>query len=669
MSDDTLGLPETNDPFELLGVSSEVDARGLKRAYVKRLKVFRPDDNPEAFRRVRAAYEQARDLLSRAESSSSPSPEPPPSHPSDRSDPPAEVPDETPAVVTLEDWIQGLQTGTDLGPYASSFETSWIPALVGAGVLQWSVLRRQPDPDLAVWLYRAGIEAQGRSHEVGELLSELGSKEFQEDLIDIPELEPVVWQVLSYGLWDHPTQTQDLLETYPPRADDESIELHRLELALYVQAGWKTIEARAQPPSVFERLVRAGSFAAAEDDVLCEDVLKDMATHPTAWLETLDVAQREAPIVVHEVLRTADSWKEPDDRVWDELSPAEQSWLSNAVNKLDAALSKNVLNSGVTTLAGFMLLLSVLSFFRAGWWGFLPLGISAVLFLISMLILDRYLYRRVIRPYLLARFVEGGVPPDRVVEAITMNARWDDDMGRFTDEIAEDASLTVLAALYGIRRQRTEEYEEEGGEYDDTIPRAPELTGRCATHPDRESRHQCTSCQREMCEACTEIDPLVGSYCVSCRTEKLRAVRTQCLSVERSLRFLGAASILFGGLAALVAAVMLTAGNKEGGLALLAAAAYLVAGVGTLTRSSWARHPQMLTCGFSVLVFPLGTIWGLTGLFKLRDPKAQRIYSPAYAEVVGATPELSAGWLAYVIVALGGSLVALALLLGANALI
>jgi len=63
MSQAPAPLPESNDPFEILGVEPSVDAVELRRAYVRLIKVHRPDRHPDAFARVRKAYEEARGLL------------------------------------------------------------------------------------------------------------------------------------------------------------------------------------------------------------------------------------------------------------------------------------------------------------------------------------------------------------------------------------------------------------------------------------------------------------------------------------------------------------------------------------------------------------------------------------------------------------------------------
>lgn len=46
------------DPFELLGVNASIDERGLKRAYAKLIRQFKPEHHPQHFIRIREAFEQ-----------------------------------------------------------------------------------------------------------------------------------------------------------------------------------------------------------------------------------------------------------------------------------------------------------------------------------------------------------------------------------------------------------------------------------------------------------------------------------------------------------------------------------------------------------------------------------------------------------------------------------
>jgi hypothetical protein len=53
-------LPETEDPYELLGVARDADPPTVKKAYAKLVRVYRPDKSPREFQRVHQAFEIVR---------------------------------------------------------------------------------------------------------------------------------------------------------------------------------------------------------------------------------------------------------------------------------------------------------------------------------------------------------------------------------------------------------------------------------------------------------------------------------------------------------------------------------------------------------------------------------------------------------------------------------
>ena len=54
-------------PWELLGLDAEAEPRSIKRRYAQLLKQTRPDEDPEAFQRLREAYEWALDWAQRTQ--------------------------------------------------------------------------------------------------------------------------------------------------------------------------------------------------------------------------------------------------------------------------------------------------------------------------------------------------------------------------------------------------------------------------------------------------------------------------------------------------------------------------------------------------------------------------------------------------------------------------
>jgi hypothetical protein len=68
-----------NDPFELLGVSRNVNLTELRRAYTRLIRLYKPEHEPQKFRRIRDAYE-ALERVARAQAPTVP-PEPLPQPP------------------------------------------------------------------------------------------------------------------------------------------------------------------------------------------------------------------------------------------------------------------------------------------------------------------------------------------------------------------------------------------------------------------------------------------------------------------------------------------------------------------------------------------------------------------------------------------------------------
>ena len=59
-------LGKEEDPCAVLGISPEADAEEARRAYIALVRLHPPDRAPEAFERIRDAYEQVRDPKRRA---------------------------------------------------------------------------------------------------------------------------------------------------------------------------------------------------------------------------------------------------------------------------------------------------------------------------------------------------------------------------------------------------------------------------------------------------------------------------------------------------------------------------------------------------------------------------------------------------------------------------
>lgn len=91
------------DPYRVLGIARGAGAEEIRRAYFAKVREHPPERDPEAFKRIREAYDRIKSLEKRVESEVflmkelAPSFEPPPSAPTVR-------PSVDPAVVLL--WVE-----------------------------------------------------------------------------------------------------------------------------------------------------------------------------------------------------------------------------------------------------------------------------------------------------------------------------------------------------------------------------------------------------------------------------------------------------------------------------------------------------------------------------------------------------------------------------------
>ena len=53
------------DPYETLGISSDVDAATLRKRYLELVRQHSPEKSPQKFAQIREAYEQLRDPVER----------------------------------------------------------------------------------------------------------------------------------------------------------------------------------------------------------------------------------------------------------------------------------------------------------------------------------------------------------------------------------------------------------------------------------------------------------------------------------------------------------------------------------------------------------------------------------------------------------------------------
>ena len=247
-------LPKTDDPFVLLGVPPDADAKALRQAYAKLIRLYRPDCSPTQFQRVHAAYEDAKQRLAgdadaaalaklvRAARAAEPAPEP-----VSEAEPEPLEPDgdhgshdveaeakltelkrrvkanDTAGVAALLDELLGDRIPLDLIVDDGALSA----ALVRLPSLSWTRLAKTgSDPDVVYRIWsRACDEALLRDPARGSAL--IDDPALRLDAADDPQLAVGVLLRIAALAWRQPESPEPLFETYrqaiPPHPQLDSL--------------------------------------------------------------------------------------------------------------------------------------------------------------------------------------------------------------------------------------------------------------------------------------------------------------------------------------------------------------------------------------------------------------------------------------------------------------
>ena len=273
MSEPRPSLPDDDDPRVLLGAQPGDDLVSLRRRYVRLIKVFRPEDHPEAFARIRAAWEQvqAEERLLDAEEhfeleardgESAPLIDDPPAVDAlrrtwtaaaefdyDRARRElaalAAIPEHRdrawahrflleeaagarePAAV----WRKALESHVDVGPWMEALldpaERRHAGGLLDGG---WKLLRVVEDRKSAARLLRARVHDLLWGGRDDDAIAEVESEVFRTDALDRTTLAYVAREVATAIAMRDPTRARGILSEFPADAGDESLDACDLAL-------------------------------------------------------------------------------------------------------------------------------------------------------------------------------------------------------------------------------------------------------------------------------------------------------------------------------------------------------------------------------------------------------------------------------------------------------
>lgn len=411
-------LPDTNDPHALLGVPADATAEEVRRAYLRRIKVFKPDRDPVAFRRLRAAYE------------------------------------------TLSQRIAMLEqlggTGEVIGPgWDQDAEPEEEPTRPAARRDRLRELARQ---------ITAALGAHRRDEAARLLLTPEA-----ELLATEPAFGRSLLDVCCATVWSTPALTDALRERYPDvlaaaESMDDALSSHPywdlLSLGLEHPA-WAAATSKLPELTAFLELGTVVDGPARRD--LGAALAQRVAADPVRALEMLDAAVGDAPGVVDLLRERAETWADThagDGAVGSDSSAPTAVAMAR---QLEAELSRTGrvrmewLKRLAVTASPPLLVVAT--------GGSLPVLIASALLgsLTYHLAFDatRSLYRELVRPAVVPWLVATGQPTDLVAEQLrrqleargpTFGLLRPDQPKRYPELLAKDTALGAFAALARLLR-------------------------------------------------------------------------------------------------------------------------------------------------------------------------------------------------------------------------
>jgi hypothetical protein len=685
-------LPDSENPHVLLGVAPDVDARDLKRAYVRLIKHYRPEQHPEAFQRIQKASERARargrddetappenaqqkptierprsatreqasegHVHARSPSAADRAPEPARGlwqahHESDASSQShgalhAVAGVHSPAGSTEPDEALLALRCDDPSEARQRFD-----ALHANGKLSWQTLRSRPDTHIALLLFDEHIQRELSAGRGLELLPWLSSPEFEREVLRVPGLETVVWRVLCFTCMQAPEASLAVLRAHPGSSSTSDPNLALLEETLPSAELYRVMREKGAIPPWLTRLFEYGALETLEGSA-ARQVNDALGRDTQGVLATLDTLQREAPDLLTRLLSTVDRWLPRDRREFHELSGPERAWLKANAEAVDKNIDRTVVGyAPVLVLLGIGGV-AVWGFSTLGFWlGLLSTAIAFVALAVGLVMADGRGYKRKVRPLLVTRFAVRGVSPDRIVEYATAPKDKTLTLDRFQREMRADAPLYALAALCRVSEKLNAgnshtlvpervlvEHEKVKAEVVAVVPGAA-ADMKCKNHAERTALSMCSGCARPLCNACTLADPELPPFCSECVAPRHVALRRALAEQESNYRGTGSCILLFGSLLLLLCADAVEDGNRlfasnTGG------AAALVYLIGFSLKFLWpiARHALLLFAVLIVWLVPVGTALAFMAAKFAFSARAKRVFTAEYREALATTPPM-----------------------------
>ena len=273
-------LPDTDDPWALLDVPRGSPPAEIRRAYLRRIKVYKPDAHPEAFTRIRAAFEALYD---------------------DERDRPTSA-------------VGGWDEEEDAQP-ADSIEQGWgqtaPPGASAEGVSATRAAARKDErarTDALVYALEHAISTDDRDEAVRLLLE----PEHAMLAVDPRVADAVVRVACSVAL-SQPERFEELWAAFADVLHEPALE-HRHGIMSVMRSAaphwpaWKKAIGDAEEVSRFVEL--SGTLDDGRLHALGRVVAERAAMVPQEFLRRLDRAERDAPAVLDLYMQAAETWSE-----------------------------------------------------------------------------------------------------------------------------------------------------------------------------------------------------------------------------------------------------------------------------------------------------------------------------------------------------------------------
>lgn len=390
-------LPDTDDPFTLLGVVPPTSRHQLRAAYLRLSKAFGPE--PDELERVRRAYQLALARLHwSGEGDDSGAPPPP-------ADGPA-------AAVVVDDLLAGRDVA---GRVLEELELDQLRPLAAHPDLGWAVLRRQPESWAALEIFSLRLQDLLMTGAVAQALDEIDGDPVRSDRLEVEALAQVVMSVLLAAAWSEGERALRLLADWAKPGDEGAAALVRQALAL--APAWQRLEAEQPLPAALRRFVELfPSVGYAFRRTLVDDLRAALAGERAEVVRAIDRMHLADQRLVRVLDQMTDGLVFGETLAYDQLPEREREYIAAAMQKVAWRLSAP---PGARRWSRMLwgAAVAVLAYVAIGGYVGLLVGTGILIALFLNEALSRLgQVMHATRERIADAVIETGLPPDRMLE-------------------------------------------------------------------------------------------------------------------------------------------------------------------------------------------------------------------------------------------------------------